>query len=378
MKKTGRTRDVFQSLRNYDWKENFELNRTAIYDENVGLALNGSFIMGVVLIISGVLNFLLDKAGIVKYYAAALPYLIIIFGISYYYIEYKHIKFIGKYIAYIFSFFAVLFSVVVHIRIDTGGTLNYYPLFIYVILFPVLIIDLPIPKLIFSFIVTGGCVNYVFMTCGELARWSILLIADLIIAAVTAYFFGCYTTWQKLMAFTRVRQEDYISRHDSATGLRNRRNFFLDFERYEYEGGVEGVIVIDINDFKEINDTYGHLIGDDAILHVATILKESGEEHLVHFYRYGGDEFVGIISKNCTCTVLDIAEKVQQTVNNTPLCIIGQGELHIQISVGGAINRGHEDVEVLVKRADENMYQDKMRMKAEKAEREKAEAKNDN
>ncbi|MCR4673839.1 MAG: GGDEF domain-containing protein [Lachnospiraceae bacterium] len=370
MKRTGRTRDVFQSLRNYDWEENFELNKESVYYENTGLALNGSFIMGVVLIISAVLNFVLDTDLIIKYYAAAIPYLVLIFGVSYYYMEYKPVRFIGKYIAYIFSFFALVFSITVHINIDSIGGQNYYPLFIYVILFPVLIIDKPIPKLIFSIVVTTSCVSYIVMTCGKLSHWSIILISDIIIAAVTAYFFGCYTTWQKLMAFTRVRQEDYISRHDAATGLRNRRNFFLDFARYENEGGVSGVIVIDINDFKHINDTYGHLVGDDAILHVANILKEAGEEHLVHFYRYGGDEFVGIISKNCTCTVLDIAERVQKTVDNTPLCIIGSGELKLSISVGGAINHNNEDVEALLKRADENMYQDKMRIKAERAKKE--------
>ena len=123
---------------------------------------------------------------------------------------------------------------------------------------------------------------------------------------------------------------------------------------------------MDINDFKNINDTYGHLVGDDAILHVANILKYTAKDHLIHYYRYGGDEFVGIVSKNCYKDMDEIASYIQNQVLMTPLCSIGQGEISLTISVGTSLKKENESFEVLLSRADEKMYEDKQRYKESK------------
>lgn len=249
--------------------------------------------------------------------------------------------------------------------VDDFGQQNLIILFIYITLFPILLVHTPLQKLIFVVFLAGMTWALIY---GEFFSFKMgyVLFSDLLTVTATSYLFGLYMTWIKLRGYERLRKEDYISRHDEATGLRNRRNFFLDFERYEKEGGVSGVIVIDINDFKHINDTYGHVIGDNAIVHVAKILTSMGEEHLIHFYRYGGDEFVGLVSKNCTCIPAMVAKNVQKQVSDMPFCSVGNGEIYVTISVGTAEKRDGESPEQVIARADKEMYEDKQRMKAMK------------
>lgn len=85
---------------------------------------------------------------------------------------------------------------------------------------------------------------------------------------------------------------------DALTGLYNRRAFYeqldLEIRRADKEGHIFDVIIMDIDDFKSINDKYGHLVGDLALKEIAGILiDEIKESDLI--VRYGGDEFVILI-----------------------------------------------------------------------------------
>jgi diguanylate cyclase (GGDEF)-like protein len=118
-----------------------------------------------------------------------------------------------------------------------------------------------------------------------------------------------------------------------------------------------GVLMIDLDHFKRVNDTYGHLIGD-------VVLKEAGRRihQVVRNYdfvgRYGGEEFIVVLS-NCTPDDLQrIAERACGALSETPISTDG-GDVDVTISVGGAIGSGEmRDVELL-SFADTALYEAK-------------------
>lgn len=366
MDKKERNRQFFNSLISYDWHGNYELNKDIISNEYLALTFNGSIIMVVVLVIMAMVNFELGFIPLVKNYLVALPVLAFFIVISYYFLMVKSNFLLSHILVYAFAIFSFSYSIVIHMAAEDFGQQNLLILYIYIVLYPLLIVEKPIPKLIFNVFVTGVTWMLVYMSFSERPEIYLTYMSNLLIATLASYFFGCYTSWQKLIGFSKVKKEDYLSRHDEATGLRNRRNLVADFERYEQNGGVRGVVLMDINDFKKINDTYGHLIGDEAILHVATILKYSAKDHLIHYYRYGGDEFVGIVSNKCTKNMEEAGHYIQEQVLMTPLCSVAHGEIPLSISVGVAEKNEGESLESLLNRADEKMYEDKQRIKAQR------------
>src|ERR1051326_2356969 len=90
---------------------------------------------------------------------------------------------------------------------------------------------------------------------------------------------------------TAVRDLYGLATHDDLTGLFNRRFFISETERLLAEGAVLNVVLLDLDDFKAINDTYGHLAGDAVLRDVGFVLQSNtGADDVVA--RFGGDEFV--------------------------------------------------------------------------------------
>ncbi len=109
----------------------------------------------------------------------------------------------------------------------------------------------------------------------------------------------------------RIKYLEDLSMHDSLTEILNRRGVVnaitSDNESYKY------LVVCDIDNFKEVNDLHGHLIGDEVLIKVANIIKNNIRESDI-FGRVGGDEFV-IGFKNCDKDIVDIRlENIQKDV----------------------------------------------------------------
>ena len=93
---------------------------------------------------------------------------------------------------------------------------------------------------------------------------------------------------------TTVRELYGLATRDELTGLFNRRYFFAEAERVLAEGTVINLVLFDLDDFKPVNDTYGHLAGDRILRDIgALFLRRTRHEDLIA--RYGGDEFVMLI-----------------------------------------------------------------------------------
>jgi diguanylate cyclase (GGDEF)-like protein len=148
---------------------------------------------------------------------------------------------------------------------------------------------------------------------------------------------------------------------DPLTGLYNRRYMLLESEmliaittRYNYSLSL---LIMDIDFFKSINDTWGHTVGDDVLKALAVALKQqSRESDLV--VRYGGEEFISILPQATMDEAEEVAEKLRKTVE--ALIIPELGGKHITISLGvSTLEPEEKDIEALIARADQALYQAK-------------------
>lgn len=153
-----------------------------------------------------------------------------------------------------------------------------------------------------------------------------------------------------------------LSVADGLTGLYNRRFLSVRLED-EYSKAVRyatpfSVLIMDVDFFKRVNDTFGHQVGDNALIAVARVLQQSvRESDLVG--RYGGEEFVILLPHTELDKALTVAEKIRLAVSETP--VEGMGERRLTISIGAA---GFPDIKVanmeeLVRKADEALYRAK-------------------
>ena len=144
--------------------------------------------------------------------------------------------------------------------------------------------------------------------------------------------------------------EDIINR-DRLTNLAT-RDFF--FGRMEENRGAHGVsLMVDIDNFKAVNDSFGHLTGDDVIKSVGAILRaETREEDIV--CRFGGEEFVIFLHGATRETGQSIAERMRTVIHDHPTTV---GK--VTVSIGGSVKKSFEDIEVSIKSADDALYRAK-------------------
>lgn len=155
-----------------------------------------------------------------------------------------------------------------------------------------------------------------------------------------------------------------IATRDGLTDLRSRGWFETNFprfvERARRRGAWLAVIIVDLNDFKNVNDTYGHQIGDAVIKHVAMILEGCCRPTDV-VARYGGEEFVMILPGAGRKVVERIARIAEETIRNSPISLPdGISTLSVTASFGGISRRGDRlDGPRLMEDADRRLYRAK-------------------
>lgn len=145
------------------------------------------------------------------------------------------------------------------------------------------------------------------------------------------------------------------SQHDFLTGIPNRSKFMSDIEHLVGEKKPCTVIMIDIDDFKKINDTLGHTAGDEALKQVASRLRDMGSPILTP-YRFAGDEFILILESAQYKIVEKTAYQCRQ-VFTSPFVLSGKNA-KVCGSIGiASYPKDSEDVEQLIICADNAMYQ---------------------
>ncbi|MCX8024022.1 MAG: diguanylate cyclase [Thermanaerothrix sp.] len=153
----------------------------------------------------------------------------------------------------------------------------------------------------------------------------------------------------------RFEQAQRFATRDALTGLYTRRHFFeiarVEFERSRRYQRPMAVILMDVDNLKPINDTYGHLIGDLVLQKVALICQRLLRQMDV-VGRFGGDEFIVLLPEATQDQALQIAERLREAIVQDPLVVEGK-TIVISISQGIAqIEWTYKSVEQMVQLAD--------------------------
>lgn len=182
-------------------------------------------------------------------------------------------------------------------------------------------------------------------------------------AFLSSLFFCMVTFVASLFIFRRISNPLYrdMANTDFMTKLKNRNSYETDRDNWIARKPLSAltVAVIDLNNLKLANDCLGHDIGDNCIMNAAKILRKL-ENHNITAYRYGGDEFI-LLMENITDPE-DIITKAKEDFRKTVS--------HLDVPLALAIGYAHFDpvldstISDTQKRADENMYQDKLKIKA--------------
>jgi diguanylate cyclase (GGDEF)-like protein len=153
-----------------------------------------------------------------------------------------------------------------------------------------------------------------------------------------------------------------LSITDELTGIYNRR-YFIDLARHEQAkaqryGDVFTVALLDLDDFKNINDTYGHQIGDQVLIQVAKICKENIRLPDI-CARYGGDEFVFLFAATGKEKTRMCLERISEDISNNPIQHDGcKIKIHVSIGLTEFANK-ELILDDMLREADMALYQAK-------------------
>ena len=165
---------------------------------------------------------------------------------------------------------------------------------------------------------------------------------------------------QKYLFFVEIKEKAI---RDTLTGLYNRQHLQTVIDSLNLSLDLIGVIIIDINNLKYINDTFGHLYGDLVIKTTAQILKKSIKEG-DYVFRYGGDEFM-ILAVNCNKNYINaIIRKIH--INIASIWNRKQKNIKLTMSIGYSMSSKNIPINEVINIADENMYMEKNKFKSTK------------
>jgi diguanylate cyclase len=173
--------------------------------------------------------------------------------------------------------------------------------------------------------------------------------ATVVVCALLSYAFAYRSAMQR-------SQLEALAARDPLTGIYNRRTLIDDIERarevFNREHRSHAVLVLDIDNFKSVNDRYGHLAGDQVLIALARLL----EQHIRkgdRLFRFGGEEFVILVPAAHPAGLAVMAEKLRNKVAENITAPDGQP---ITASIGGATVRPDESAADWFARADSALY----------------------
>ena len=163
----------------------------------------------------------------------------------------------------------------------------------------------------------------------------------------------------------RVRLMDLLQKQavtDELTGLPNRREFLEVVENIMRSNEDLSVLMLDVDLFKKVNDTYGHDAGDEVLRVLAKLGSAAASGKMDLFARWGGEEFVAALPEKSTDEARAVAEKLRATFERrdfTHAWTTGRA-IPFTVSIGVATRvRGERDLDAIMKRADEALYKAK-------------------
>ncbi len=160
-----------------------------------------------------------------------------------------------------------------------------------------------------------------------------------------------------LKYFTSITKVVAEGTTDALTGLYSRAKWENDKEELFKAGGV--IIFMDLDDFKQVNDTYGHIVGDDTLKIIGKRISYAIKQGVDRVYRYGGDEFVVYLKRCDECR--QVIERLKGTIEK-PIILDGYS-LKVGMSYGKVKLSEFNSIDEAFKAADAMMYESKKRKK---------------
>jgi diguanylate cyclase (GGDEF)-like protein len=160
----------------------------------------------------------------------------------------------------------------------------------------------------------------------------------------------------------RQRDLETLVRTDGLTGLANRREFMTQLERESHRQARSGrpmcVLLFDVDHFKQVNDNWGHPVGDEVLAGIGRILREHTRERVDTAARYGGEEFVLLLPETDLGGATLVADKIRARLAEQVFTAEGQ-PFTVTQSVGIA-EVAEGQVAWALRVADRNLYQAKL------------------
>jgi len=162
---------------------------------------------------------------------------------------------------------------------------------------------------------------------------------------------------------TLIEELEYLSTVDPLSGLLNRRAL-MDFinsevDRAQRYGRKLSLILCDVDNFKEINDTLGHSAGDEAIRAVSNVFREVVRRADV-VGRYGGDEFMVVMPETSSKGAEEMAGRLLEAVKKHPLKLAKRAKRTLTLSIGvSSFSDKSDTVDILITKADAALYDSK-------------------
>lgn len=183
--------------------------------------------------------------------------------------------------------------------------------------------------------------------------------AMLIIFLIIVILWVCIDNFRRRRLMKELEEARGImesaSQHDFLTGIPNRSKFMEDLETTIASGKPCTIMMIDIDDFKHINDNYGHTAGDDALRELAHRLKQMQSQILTP-YRFAGDEFILLIRSEQKKIVEKTAYECRNLFSKS--FVLAGTEMKVCGSIGiSSYPRDAQDAEQLIINADDAMYE---------------------
>jgi diguanylate cyclase (GGDEF)-like protein len=165
----------------------------------------------------------------------------------------------------------------------------------------------------------------------------------------------------------RVRMMEKLQRlaiTDGLTKLHNSRSFYsqleVEVDRYNRYKHPLSLLLLDIDQFKNYNDTFGHLEGDKVLVRISQMIK-SCLRKLDTAYRYGGEEFTVILPETSCEEALLVAERIRNVVQDDVFRPEKRKKISITISIGATQYNENEELSAFIQRADKAMYLSKQK-----------------
>jgi two-component system, cell cycle response regulator len=168
---------------------------------------------------------------------------------------------------------------------------------------------------------------------------------------------GIYiVSFTDITAFEHQKQKlEFMAHYDSLTGVFNRLKFTSlidnEFHRYTRYHSAFALIMFDIDHFKTVNDTCGHLVGDKILKQVSYLIQKHIRD-TDYLARWGGEEFMILVTETTQNHAVTLAEKLRAILENS----IFDSELHVTCSFGVSEVRIEDSVDTLIKRTDDALY----------------------